>query len=193
MLTAGRSIKWVQDILPKEQEILYLNDSKKLSEKKREALYDEIMEKTNAKDLQVAAGKLKFTIEYEINDGIYPTMAQEFAKAFATDGIKLINREEDCGDAGLRISKMQYHPIDVKEKNFVRVKTLFDKISEEYENKKPYYKSVVLASCLEIRFSRTSSCSFTKSVTASIFSIFASTVNSFTVHPPVRCISEQAL
>ena len=32
-------------ILPKDVQILYLNDSKKLSEKKREALYDEIMEK----------------------------------------------------------------------------------------------------------------------------------------------------
>lgn len=32
-------------ILPKNNPILYLNDSKKLSEKKREALYDEIMEK----------------------------------------------------------------------------------------------------------------------------------------------------
>ena len=32
-------------ILPKDDPILYLNDSKKLSEKKREALYDEIMEK----------------------------------------------------------------------------------------------------------------------------------------------------
>ena len=31
-------------ILPKDNPILYLNDSKKLSEKKREALYDEIME-----------------------------------------------------------------------------------------------------------------------------------------------------
>ncbi len=31
-------------ILPKENPILYLNDSKKLSEKKREALYSEIME-----------------------------------------------------------------------------------------------------------------------------------------------------
>lgn len=30
-------------ILPKDSQILYLNDSKKLSEKKREALYDEIM------------------------------------------------------------------------------------------------------------------------------------------------------
>ena len=32
-------------ILPKDARILYLNDSKKLSEKRREALYDEIMEK----------------------------------------------------------------------------------------------------------------------------------------------------
>ena len=35
-------------ILPKDQEILYLNDSKKLSEKKRELLYDEIMAKAVA-------------------------------------------------------------------------------------------------------------------------------------------------
>lgn len=35
-------------ILPKDVEILYVNDSKKLSEKKREALYDEIMEKAVA-------------------------------------------------------------------------------------------------------------------------------------------------
>ena len=32
-------------VLPKDVTILYLNDSKKLSEKKRELLYDEIMEK----------------------------------------------------------------------------------------------------------------------------------------------------
>jgi ribonuclease HII len=35
-------------ILPKECDILYINDSKKLSEKKREMLYDEIMEKAEA-------------------------------------------------------------------------------------------------------------------------------------------------
>lgn len=35
-------------VLPKDQEILYLNDSKKLSEKKREMLYAEIMEKAVA-------------------------------------------------------------------------------------------------------------------------------------------------
>ena len=61
-------------------------------------------------------------------EGIYPTMAQEFAKAFAIDGIKLINREEDCGDEGLRISKLQYQPVEVKEKNFLVARTLFDLI-----------------------------------------------------------------
>lgn len=61
-------------------------------------------------------------------DGIFPLMAQEFAKRYG-DGIKYINREEDCGDNGLRISKLQYGPIDVKEKNFVKVRTLFDKIT----------------------------------------------------------------
>ncbi len=66
----------------------------------------------------------KALVKYE---GVYPLMAQEFAKAFG-DGIKFINREEDCGDDGLRISKLQYRPIDIKEKNLVLVKTLFDKI-----------------------------------------------------------------
>lgn len=40
-------------ILPKDCEILYLNDSKKLSGKKRELLYDEIMEKAVAVGLGV--------------------------------------------------------------------------------------------------------------------------------------------
>lgn len=68
----------------------------------------------------------KALVKYE---GVYPTMAQEFAKAFADAKVKYINREEDCGDDGLRISKLQYRPIDVKEKNLVAVKTLFDKIT----------------------------------------------------------------
>lgn len=42
-------------ILPKDVEILYLNDSKKLSEKKREMLYDEIMEKAIAVGIGMAS------------------------------------------------------------------------------------------------------------------------------------------
>ena len=62
-------------------------------------------------------------------EGAYPTMAQEFAKAFAEKGVKFINREEDCGDIGLRISKLQYKPLEVKEKNFVRAFTIFENIT----------------------------------------------------------------
>ncbi len=65
--------------------------------------------------------------------GVYPTMASEFAKAFAIGGVKLINREEDCGDMGLRISKLQYHPIEVKEKNNIEVLTAFIGIDKEVE------------------------------------------------------------
>ena len=42
-------------ILPEDCEILWLNDSKQLSEKKREALYDEIMEKAVAVGLGVVS------------------------------------------------------------------------------------------------------------------------------------------
>lgn len=42
-------------ILPKDAQILYINDSKQLSEKKREALYDEIMEKAVAVGIGVVS------------------------------------------------------------------------------------------------------------------------------------------
>lgn len=42
-------------ILPKNCDILYLNDSKKLTEKKREALYDEIMEKAVATGIGIVS------------------------------------------------------------------------------------------------------------------------------------------
>ncbi len=62
-------------------------------------------------------------------EGVYPTMAKEFASAFAVDGVKFINREEDCGDTGLRTSKMQYRPLELANKNYAVINTLFDKIS----------------------------------------------------------------
>ena len=42
-------------ILPKDDPILYMNDSKKLSEKKREALYDEIMERAVATGIGIVS------------------------------------------------------------------------------------------------------------------------------------------
>ena len=60
--------------------------------------------------------------------GVYPTMANEFAKAFAGAGVEFINREEDCGDPGLRVSKTQYQPVLIKNKYTAVVDTAFDKI-----------------------------------------------------------------
>jgi hypothetical protein len=48
--------------------------------------------------------------------GAYQVINNEFAKCFALDGIEYINREEDDGDAGLRISKNSYHPCEVVDK-----------------------------------------------------------------------------
>lgn len=45
-------------ILPKDCDILYLNDSKKLSEKKRETLYDEIYKKAVAVGIGMASEKV---------------------------------------------------------------------------------------------------------------------------------------
>lgn len=64
--------------------------------------------------------------------GAYPTMAQEFAKAYATE-VKFINREEDCGDLGLRTSKTQYQPIEIKRKNFLTAYTMFDFLDKDLE------------------------------------------------------------
>ena len=48
--------------------------------------------------------------------GVYPMMVNAFARAFATDGVRYINREEDLGDEGLRTSKLSYHPVALLEK-----------------------------------------------------------------------------
>ena len=48
--------------------------------------------------------------------GVYPMMVKSFACAFATDGVRYINREEDLGDEGLRTSKLSYHPVALLEK-----------------------------------------------------------------------------
>ena len=53
--------------------------------------------------------------------GSYQMIVNEFAKYFAAD-LSYINREEDVGDEGLRISKMSYHPIELLEKSTVEVK-----------------------------------------------------------------------
>jgi len=48
--------------------------------------------------------------------GAFQVVNNEFAKRFASNSIQYINREEDVGDIGLRISKESYHPYEIIEK-----------------------------------------------------------------------------
>ena len=53
--------------------------------------------------------------------GSYPMLMNQFAKRFATVGINYINREEDDGVEGLRISKTSYHPVELLNKYMVEL------------------------------------------------------------------------
>lgn len=54
--------------------------------------------------------------------GAYQMLTNQFLRMYASgDDIKFVNREEDCGDEGLRRSKMSYHPIELIEKNTVKI------------------------------------------------------------------------
>lgn len=56
--------------------------------------------------------------------GSYQMIASEYVKQNLEYGIKYVNREEDLGDEGLRISKLQYHPCGMVEKCAVIIDTL---------------------------------------------------------------------
>lgn len=55
--------------------------------------------------------------------GSYQMVTNLFLKEFATDdSIKFVNREDDCGDEGLRRSKLSYHPVSLPAKNCITVR-----------------------------------------------------------------------
>lgn len=74
-------------ILPKDIEILYINDSKQLSKKKRELLYDEIMEKA----VSVGIGVVSPAVIDEINilQATYEAMRIAISKLSITPSILL--------------------------------------------------------------------------------------------------------
>ena len=53
--------------------------------------------------------------------GSYPMLVNQFAKAFATEGVQYINREEDDGFEGLRTSKLSYHPVELLDKYVIEI------------------------------------------------------------------------
>lgn len=74
-------------ILPKDCEILYLNDSKKLSASKRERLYEEIMEKAIAAEVGMA-GPARID-QINILQATYEAMRQAISKLGVTPDILL--------------------------------------------------------------------------------------------------------
>ena len=73
--------------------------------------------------LSVAMGErcgetISIHIERALADvpGVYPATAQAFARTFAVDGVRWLNREDDADDKGLRTSKLQYRPAFLAEK-----------------------------------------------------------------------------
>lgn len=50
--------------------------------------------------------------------GVYQMISNLFLKNNASDEIKYVNREEDCGDEGLRKSKLSCNPLFLLQKNF---------------------------------------------------------------------------
>ena len=59
-------------------------------------------------------------------EGVYPATVQAFARHFAADGVRWLNREDDADDKGLRTSKLQYRP------SFLAEKYCFDVENELY-------------------------------------------------------------
>lgn len=55
--------------------------------------------------------------------GAYQMVTNSFLRMYAdNDTVKFVNREEDCGDEGLRKSKLSYNPVELIEKNTVKIK-----------------------------------------------------------------------
>lgn len=69
----------------------------------------------------------KALVEYE---GVYPTIAQCFAKACQAPTLRYINREDDAGDCGLRKSKLQYNPVRLVDKYNLQPRRIIDTLSE---------------------------------------------------------------
>ena len=74
-------------ILPKDCDILYINDSKKLSAKKREELYDEIMEKAVATGIGMASPQR--IDEINILQATYEAMREAIGKLSVTPDLLL--------------------------------------------------------------------------------------------------------
>lgn len=125
-------------ILPKDVEILYVNDSKKLSEKKREALYDEIMEKAIAVGIGIESEKV--IDEINILQATYKAMRTAINNLSVKPDI-LLNDAVTIPDVEIRqvpIIKGDAKSISIAAASIV-AKVTRDRIMVEYDDCYPGY------------------------------------------------------
>lgn len=125
-------------ILPKDDPILYLNDSKKLSEKKREALYDEIMERAVATGIGVVSPAR--IDEINILQATYEAMRSAINNLNPSPDI-LLNDAVTIPKVDIKqvpIIKGDAKSISIAAAS-VLAKVTRDRIMEEYDKKYPEY------------------------------------------------------
>lgn len=125
-------------ILPKDNPILYLNDSKKLTEKKREALYDEIMEKAVAVGIGMASPQR--IDEINILQATYEAMREAVSKLTVKPDILL---NDAVTIPGLDIKQVPIIKGDAKSVSIaaasIIAKVTRDRLMVEYDEVLPGY------------------------------------------------------
>ena len=125
-------------ILPKDCEILYLNDSKQLSEKKREELYEEIMEKAIAAEVGYASPAR--IDEINILQATYEAMREAVGKLLVTPQILLNDAVTIPGIAlpQVPIIKGDAKSVSIAAASIV-AKVTRDRLMKEYDKIMPQY------------------------------------------------------
>ncbi len=125
-------------ILPKDCDILYINDSKKLSEKKREMLYDEIMEKAVAVGIGMASPKR--IDEINILQATYEAMREAVSKLSVRPDILL---NDAVTIPGIDIKQVPIIKGDAKSASIgaasIIAKVTRDRMMVEYDSVFPEY------------------------------------------------------
>ena len=125
-------------ILPKDCDILYINDSKQLSEAKREALYDEIMEKAVAAEVGLVSPER--IDEINILQATYEAMRQAIGKLDPTPDL-LLNDAVTIPEVAIRqipIIKGDAKSISIGAASII-AKVTRDRMMVEYDNIFPGY------------------------------------------------------
>ena len=133
-------------VLDRSKEILFLNDSKKLSKKKREELFDEINEKALATGIGI--------VDEKVIDEINILEATHIAMKEAFDNTNSMYREKFGKDINLLfVDALKIKNIDVKQVSIIHgdalsisiaaasiiAKVTRDRMMEEYDKKYPEY------------------------------------------------------